>query len=429
MSEGVGRIRVWLISRLYNPNFSGAAIQGHRVLRRLASRGFQVTVLAAADHLAYPLRGRKVNLDGLEVRYLPVIRRRQLRETAFRPWQARVRQLNVLASNLSHSLQSAWVLWRHGLTGDIVQLYSCHEFSFLVTSLARARGMHPVMRMTLIGFDDPVSIATSRGLWRRALGTKAFRQAEAIVGCSTAQVDSARSAGFDGNRVVCIPGGVDLARYHPVDETERSRLCGLLGLDEQRRYVVFVGSAIHRKGIDVLVRAFIGVSAQVNDVDLLIVGPNDFRDSRRHSGGEQALLTQLAQELSEAGLATRVHWTGTVSNVHQYLQVSSIFCLPTRREGFGHVTAEAMAVGLPAVVARLEGVTTDLIDTGEVGILIAGHQPVDYTQALLSLLRDPSRAARLGGAARIRAAREFDLGFAEERYARLYRRLAGTASS
>jgi glycosyltransferase involved in cell wall biosynthesis len=428
MPEEESKIRIWLLSRLYHPNFSGAAIQGHRVLRRLSSRGFQASVLTAAEYLARDLKGEKITLDGLQVHYLPVLRRYQSRAGA-KPLQMWAHQFNLLVSNFSYSLQSAWILWRQGRPGDIVQLYSCNEFSFLATSLARARGMHPVMRMTLVGFDDPASIGKNSGRWRGTLKLLAFRQAEAMVGCSTAQIDSARSAGFDGGRIVRIPGGADLAEYQPADQTERKRLCASLGLNEQKRFIVFVGSAIQRKGIDVLVRAFISVAQQLDDVDLLIVGPCDFGNPGRHAHGRQELVTRLTQELTEAGLAARVHWTGTVDNVHQYLRVSSVFCLPTRREGFGHVTAEAMAVGLPVVVARLEGVTTDLIKTEEVGVLICGHQPANYAEALLQLLRDPARAARMGDAARARAISEYDLETATQRYARLYRGLAGVAES
>jgi glycosyltransferase involved in cell wall biosynthesis len=429
MSAGEGTIRVWLLSRLYHPNFSGAAIQGHRILRRLAGRGFQVTVLSAAEYLARDMRGRKVTLDGLEIHYLPVVRRQRHSLSDGRRLEAGARRLSVLASNLSQSLQSAWVLWRQGRRGDIIQLYSCNEFSFLVTSLARARGMHPVMRMTLVGFDDPTSIAQHSGKWRRTLKLRAFRQAEAMVGCSTAQVDSARSAGFDGDSIIRIPGGVDLTEYYPVDASERERLCKLLRLNARRRYIIFVGSATHRKGIDVLVRAFVSVARQLDDVDLLVVGPSDFGDSGRYAPAQQGLITQLKQELMEAGYGSRVHWTGLVDNVHQYLQISNMFCFPTRREGFGHVTAEAMAVGLPVVVSRLDGVTTDLVSTDEVGMLIAGHETIVYADALLRLLKDPARARRMGAAARARAVSEYDLEIAVRRYARLYRRLAGVTDS
>jgi glycosyltransferase involved in cell wall biosynthesis len=84
-----------------------------------------------------------------------------------------------------------------------------------------------------------------------------------------------------------------------------------------------------------------------------------------------------------------------------------------------------MAVGLPVVVSHLDGVTTDLVSTDEVGMLIAGHESIDYADALLKLFHDPARARRMGAAARARAMSEYDLEIAVRRYARLYRRLVG----
>jgi glycosyltransferase involved in cell wall biosynthesis len=430
MLRNEGAIQVWLLIRLYHPNFSGAGIQGHRVLTQLIKRGFEATVLTAADYAASNMKRKVITLDGVKVRYLPVLRQpKPISHTSNKPLKSKLHHLSVLAGYLSLSLHSAWVLWQQGRRGDIVQLYSVNEFSFLITSLARARGMHPVMRMTLIGYDDPISIARQNTKWHSVLKMMAFQQAEAMVGCSTAQVGSARFAGFDSNKVVRIPGGVDLTLYHPVGSTERERICMALGLEKQKRYIIFVGSAIQRKGIDVLVKAFIILAEQVDDVHLLIVGPSDFDVPNRYTSAEQALVNQIKQELANAGCASRVHWTGMVDNVHEYMQVSSVFCFPTRKEGFGHVTAEAMAVGLPVVVTWLEGVTTDLVPTDQVGILVNGHRPEDYATALLQLLRDPVLAKRIGDAARIRALSEYDLVVAAQRYAHLYRKLSNVSES
>jgi glycosyltransferase involved in cell wall biosynthesis len=140
-------------------------------------------------------------------------------------------------------------------------------------------------------------------------------------------------------------------------------------------------------------------------------------------------LAELRQKLTQTGYASRVHWVGRVDNVHQYLQVADLFCLPTRREGFGIVIAEAMAVGLPVVAARLEGVTTDMIPSGEEGVLVKGYEPQDYADALLLLLRDRALAGRVGAAARARAASEFDLEITTSRFERLYRALAGSTDA
>ncbi len=120
-----------------------------------------------------------------------------------------------------------------------------------------------------------------------------------------------------------------------------------------------------------------------------------------------------------------MHWAGEADNVHQYLQAADIFCFPTQREGLPNAVAEAMATGLPAVVARLEGVTTDMIRSEGEGILITGHDPTTYAGALLKLLKDPDTARTMGNSARARAASEFNLEVIGQRYAQLYRELAG----
>jgi glycosyltransferase involved in cell wall biosynthesis len=177
----------------------------------------------------------------------------------------------------------------------------------------------------------------------------------------------------------------------------------------------------------VLIRAFIGLTELISDVDLLIVGPCDFSDYRRYPPARQQMVSELKQEIAQAGLSPHVHWIGKVDKVHEYLQAADVFCFPTRREGFGFVIAEAMAVGLPVVVARLEGVTTDIIRSEDEGLLLTDHDPETYANALSRLLRNPALMNRMGNAARARATSQFDLDTVAQRFAQLYRELAGVA--
>jgi glycosyltransferase involved in cell wall biosynthesis len=286
--------------------------------------------------------------------------------------------------------------------------------------------MHPAIQMTLLGSDDPGSVKGGPKNFFGTLKLEAFRKSEKIIGYSSAQVRSCESAGFDPGKVVRIPGGADLELFHPVSKEQQATLRARLGLELTQRYIVFVGAAVFRKGIDVMIDAFIKVAKDLHDVQLLVVGPSDFTDLTRYIPVRQELLDELKEKLTNRGLAARTHWLGDVDNVHEYLQAADIFCLPTRREGFGIVIAEAMATALPVVVQRLEGVTTDLIVTGSNGILIESHDSDDYAEALLELLRDPVQASELAVAARKRAESDFDLQAITERFALLYRELVAS---
>ena len=413
-------IHIWVIITLYHPNFSGAAIQAHQVFRELVRQGFSVTVLTTGNHAAAALRGQRTRRDDINIRYLRIPRHKKWASVAkARRLYKIIPYIKYQLAALSFGILTAWTLWREGRSGDIVRVYSPNQFSFLPVWAAKLKGMHPVMHMTLLKSDDPMSIKEHWNKFSGSLRLESFRRAEAITGNSSAMIHSCLSAGLDPRKVFRIPNGVDVSKFRQVNDVERIQLRQKLGLNPDDHFIVFVGSAVARKGIDVLVAAFHQIRSHSNGVELLIVGPYNFSDPA------YKLASDLKDELEAAGYSSYVHWIGRVDNVHDYMRAADIFCLPTRREGFGIVIIEAMAAGLPVVVSRLEGVTTDIIRSDREGILITGHNPDDYAQALLRLLNNPAMAKAMGSEARARAVSAYSLEQIAQRYAQLYGELAG----
>lgn len=417
-----GLARVWSVFYLYEPNSAGSAIQGRKILERLVAKAadeFEVRILAAADFLAKNLKGRTIRKHGLRVQYLPVITRKAWGFFRMRAARKIVRYINALLSTLSFGLAVSWTIFKDGDRGDIVHFHSINTFSFLVAWIAKLRGMHIVVLLTLLGSDDPYSIMQNRDPLRR-LKVIVFDHADAIITLTSAQTESCRRTGISLEKVHRIPCAVDTQKLKPIDSASKCALRGDLGLKQNRKYVLFVGGALWRKGIDVLIEAFTKVARKRNEVDLLLVGPNDFRDNERHPPERQMLLQRLRGALSDEGLAERVHWIGRIDDPSPYYQVSDVFCFPTRREGFGIVIAEAMVAGLPVVVAALDGVTTDHFESPDQGILISNHNPEDYADVLLRLLEESDKMAQMGRAARDRARRLFALQVIVDQFIDLY---------
>jgi glycosyltransferase involved in cell wall biosynthesis len=67
-------------------------------------------------------------------------------------------------------------------------------------------------------------------------------------------------------------------------------------------------------------------------------------------------------------------------------------------EGFGTAILEAAMRGLPIVASRVGGIP-ELIQDGVTGILVPPCQPDALAGALVALLQDGAKAARLGQAA------------------------------
>jgi glycosyltransferase involved in cell wall biosynthesis len=389
----------------------------------LVERGFPVDVLTTADQEARGLAGRCRIVDGVRIDYLRVLRQRHW--TLFRRvdrLQAFARGMNRLLRDFSFHLGIAWRIIRASRRGDVLQWYVVGDFAWPVFQLAHWLGRRNLIQISLIGADDPASFRrTFLGL-STALKRRCFFRADAVVGLSRALTDSCLDAGVPAEQVRRIPNGVDLVQF-AAKPRDRAPLCDQLGLDPQRRYIVFVGSAIQRKGIDVAIPAFIELAGYFPDIDLLVVGQCDFSDATRHPAERRELLERLRNQLRDASRATRVHWCGLQDNVADYLRVGELFFFPTRREGLPNAVAEAMACGLPVVASRLPGITTDLIEDGVEGQLVDGFDPSDYARALKRLLANPRELEAMSHAARQRIEREFGLPHVITAYARLYEHL------
>jgi glycosyltransferase involved in cell wall biosynthesis len=405
----------------YHPNFSGAAKQARRCYARLAAQGFSVTVLTRRDRRAKGLPREEV-LDGVNVYRLPVISPPASQRFAALGRLARLLMAgSAMLSELSFSLSCIWALWRKAKRPGIVQIYGCSEFKLLIVYASRLLGLHPVIRMSLMGLDDPGAIRRKPLGW---LKFRAFSTVEAVVSISTPMTDSYLHAGLDPRKLVQIPNGVDCSVFHPVSSDQKQALRDRLGLNAKTPYIVFVGSAQLRKGVDILLKAFTCIASRVPDVSLLIVGPSDFSDTTRYRPERNQHVAAWREQMDKAGLSERVMWTGQVDNVVEYLQAADIFCLPSRREGMPSAVLEAMAVGLPAVVSSLDGISADIISSGQDGIIVEGEEPEAYAEQLLFLLENPQEAEMIASHARQRIEEAFTLDKGSSQYAALYQRLA-----
>jgi D-inositol-3-phosphate glycosyltransferase len=99
--------------------------------------------------------------------------------------------------------------------------------------------------------------------------------------------------------------------------------------------------------------------------------------------------------------------------------------VPSYNESFGLVALEALACGTPVVAARVGGLPTAV---GDSGVLVTGHDPQAWAQALDGLLADPLRRqvlARRG----VRHARGFGWSATTERLLQVYGEACRTQTS
>jgi phosphatidylinositol alpha-mannosyltransferase len=177
---------------------------------------------------------------------------------------------------------------------------------------------------------------------------------------------------FYGGRYRVIPNGVHIGEPAP----RPVRAPG----DPLR--LVFVGQAVERKGLPVLLRAFEALREHV-PAQLDIVGA-----TREEIGGRL---------LDDRG----VRALGKVSDERkrQALYEADLLCAPSLGgESFGMVLTEAFAAGTPVVASDIAGYA-DVVTDGADGVLVPRGDPKALAETLRDLALDPARRARLGARA------------------------------
>ncbi len=148
--------------------------------------------------------------------------------------------------------------------------------------------------------------------------------------------------------------------------------------------IVFVGQAVERKGLPVLLRAFEALRGHV-PAELTIVG---------------ATQDEIAPMLMDGGGVTAL---GRIDDDARHAAVldADLLCAPSLGgESFGMVLTEAFAAGRPVVASDIAGYR-DVVTDGVDGLLVPRGDATRLAETLRDLALDRDRTARLGaGAAR-----------------------------
>lgn len=283
----------------------------------------------------------------------------------------------------------------------LIKLFWSRKFN-AVHSLTPKAGLLAMLSAWLNGVPHRTHTFTGQ-VWANRLGfaRQLLKSMDRIiVACATAiHADSRSQADFLVQQGICKRGfirvfgcgsvsGVDLNRFSLVSG-RRENVRKNLGIPENAVVYVFLGRLHKEKGVLELADAFARLSTSRSDAWLLFVGPDE-------GGLEERLLQNCGEHCKSIGLTDKAE---------AYLDASDVLCLPSYREGFGTVVVEAAAMGLPAIVSRIYGLSDAVVDN-LTGVLF----PVGDIEALyeaMSRLLDPGLRLRLGHAARQRAHAEF----------------------
>lgn len=290
-----------------------------------------------------------------------------------------------------------------------VAVVNAHYPGLWLLPLAALRrfGGRPSCLILSVHGQDIRSACAWTGL-RRRLWLWLLDSADHIVACSDALAGEVREA-FPAvaDRVEAVPNGIDAEALQ-----DRARppaaVTGLLA--RGREYLACVATFEHKKGQDVLLKAFAEIAGDWSGVDLVL------------AGRKAAELPALRRQAQDLGIAERVVFLPDLNHADALGVIAGarVFVLPSRYEPFGIVLLEAGLEGKPVVASRVGGIP-EIISDGQYGRLVAPEDAAALVEAISGLLRDPEAAGGLGEALRRRVME----GFTWRRAAQRYRELAG----
>lgn len=178
--------------------------------------------------------------------------------------------------------------------------------------------------------DYPAKFGKIRGKLMAWQHVATFRKLN-VVACSLSNQSQLRAYGIDA---CVIQNGVDTEKFQPADAAHKSASRQKLGLLDDARILLSVGSLIPRKDMQTLLFAY-NKSTFGKTAQLIVLGDGPFMPRLKALADETVLLP------------------GNVNNVAEYLQAADLFISTSLAEGLPNTVLEAMACELPCVLSDI----------------------------------------------------------------------------
>lgn len=204
-----------------------------------------------------------------------------------------------------------------------------------------------------------------------------YRQADQIIAVSDSTANSiAAFAGLSQDKITVI--------HNPVPQPQEdinTNVHPWINANDQT-VILGAGRLASEKDFPTLISAFERVHDVKPDARLIILGKGD----------ERLALERL---IKQRNLSEYIDLQGYVENPTPYMHGADVFVLSSRREGFGLVLAEAMAVGTPVVSTDCPTGPADILGNGEYGKLTPVGDARSMATAIDETLNDPLPSEKL----------------------------------
>jgi len=208
-------------------------------------------------------------------------------------------------------------------------------------------------------------------------------------------------------RIISIPTGADLGRFHPgpPDLELKKRM----GLPIDSPVITLVAVLRAQKRHELVIAAAAEVIKVFPQARFLFVGDGPGRN-------------RVEQEIKNARLESQILMTGYREDVPAILSFTDLGIISSVAEGIPQFLFQIMAMGKPVIATEVGGIP-EIVTSGVTGVLIPPEDPAALAKAMVQVLGDPGSARRLGEEGRRLVEKEYTVEKMSEKVYRVYQQV------
>ena len=316
-------MKILQVSNFFKPLWEtgGVTRVNYEYSKKLVELGHDVTVYTTDGYnssFEFKLN-RPIYIDGIKVYYFHNIFRKIVKKI-----------------NLTTPYYLPFVLRKEIEKFDVIHIHEHRTFlAVIVHYYAKKHGIPYVLQShgSVLPF---LQKQTLKRIFDVVFGYNVLKDATKVIALNDSEVDSYTKMHVDQSKIVIMPNGINLSDYakFPDKNTFRDKYF----ISHQDMIILYVGRLHKNKGLDLLVKSFARIVESIDNVKLIMVGPD---------GGFQCELEELADKLN---IKDNVLFTGFVSMDEKIaaLTDADVFVTPSFT-GFPVSFLEACVFGLPII--------------------------------------------------------------------------------
>lgn len=373
---------------------SGSTKVAYCLTKELAKRGHSVTIYAS------DMRDKYTKMDNgvEEINGLKVHRFRSIGTIVTREMKMFVTPTIITSlKNKAHSF-------------DVIHIHEYRSFqNVIVHHYAKKYGVPYILQAH---GSLPRFIAKQRLklIYDVFFGYRLLRDASVVIALNQTESGQYREMGVPKEKIAIIPNGIDLSEYNNLPP--RGCFRKKFDIRNNEKIVLYLGR-IHRiKGIDILVKAFADIIKKLDDVKLVIVGPDD------------GYLDKIKFLIETKNLKNNVLITGPLygrDKLEAYID-AEVYVLPSRYETFPMTVLEAIACGTPIILTQSCGLADFVEDN--VG-LICEPNPKALQDLMYKMLKSAKQKEEFRNNCKVNI-KKFDIRSVVKRLEELYKEIVRT---